>query len=525
MTRRPKAILIAVAGALAVGAGFARADEPSAADIIEFRAPAPPAVGSRPVDVGLEMAAPTGWPTFLEAADGRIMMMGGDIRYSADKGRTWSEPVKMSHGVGYVIRLDSGKLGGVIGGHFHVSEDEGLTWTQRGAYNVGNVQGGPYTNTLIQTRSGRIILPVRWTGGAGHNGLYDGSMSWGTLNGKLTPVEGHAHWPEPDNGFAFYSDDEGATWQRSEGGIMIWHQDGHGGMWPCDEPSVVEAANGDVLMFMRTTLGRVYVSRSTAVDYLQRSGKRVTATPGQRFDHPRPTPLAGSYSPCAITRIADSGHYLIVWNQMSGDEIRASYRRGRLSAAISTDDGRTWPHVRTIDTSVLPPAGKVEPDASPRMARGFDYVGVLPADYGGVSYPTVSVVDDTVFIVYSRSVVRARPGDVAGRRLRVLPLDWFYADEPPLPPGPRLVLQVPTDGGGMNTYDIPATYYAGRFYCHLSDLAGSLKSPVGRLGHDMFAPLHQVITCLGWTPAYDRSHIEDAEDPRLVVTCTHPHTR
>ncbi|MFH0962921.1 MAG: sialidase family protein [Planctomycetota bacterium] len=508
---------------------LALAQEPAPVEMLEFRAPASPgAVGARVLDVGIEMAAPIGWATFVAGNDGRIMMIGdGKILYSSDKGQTWSEPEKTSVGVGYVIRLNSGLLGGISGGHFHVSADDGKTWEQRGSYSVGGAAGGPYVNVLMQTKSGRIILPVRWCGGAGHNGLYDASMSWGTLNGKLTPVEGHAHYPEPDNGHVFYSDNEGGTWNRSEGGILIWHKEGYGGMWPCDEPSLIEGRNGDVYLFMRTTLGRLYAARSGASDYVNHAGERHTNAPGERFDHPQPTELACSYSPPTMARIPETGDWLVIFNQVSGDEMRGSYRRGRLSSAISDDDGKTWKHFRTIDAVVLPPTGKVEPDPEPQMTRGLDYVGVLPDDYGSVSYATVSVVGDTAFVIWDRTVVRRRPGDVAGRRLRVLPLSWFYGEEPELTgPAPKLYLKVSAHDAKetVNTFEIPAQYYDGRFYVHLADLAKYLKSPIGRLGYNMFAPLHQVITCLGWNPLYDTGHLDDAENPSMTVTCTHPHT-
>jgi hypothetical protein len=43
------------------------------------------------------------------------------------------------------------------------------------------------------------------------------------------------------------------------------------------------------------------------------------------------------------------------------------------------------------------------------------------------------------------------------------------------------------------------------------------------LGYNIYAPLHQVITCLGWQPLYDRSRLNDVKDPGLTVYCTHPH--
>jgi hypothetical protein len=477
----------------------------------------------------MEMAAPIEMPSVLKARDGRLMMIGaGKVAYSQDGGKTWTAPATLPVAVRFAVRLASGKLGGPgPDGLFFVSADDGKTWQPAGKMSAGPVPASPYeagaSATLVQTRSGRLLMPVRFTDGAGHMGLYDAAGAWGTLNGKLRPIEGHAHYPEPDNAHVLYSDDEGKTWSRSEGGIMIWHEDGYGGMWPCDEPTIVEARDGALLLFLRTTLGRVYVARSGPVDCVDREGRRVQFPAGHRFDHPQPTSLAGSYSPCTVQRIAKTGDLLLVWNQVSGDEIRAGYRRGRLSSAISKDDGKTWQHFRTVDRVVLPPAGRVEPDPQPRMARGLDYVGVLPEDYGAVDYPTVEIVDDTVFLFWYRVVVQARPGDVTGRRLWVVPLSWFYRDEPPLPPGPKLVLKVPAgDGKGWNTSTIPAQYYDGRFYVRLNDLATELKSPVGRLGYNLFAPLHQVITCLGWSLQYDLSRLKDPKDPQLVVQCVHP---
>jgi hypothetical protein len=463
------------------------------------------------------------------------MMIGsGKVTYSSDGGKTWSAVEKLPVAVDYVLVLKSGRIGGPVPEkpassaaveqgalYFYTSDDEGKTWQRQGRISVSREAGWPYPKTMIQMRNGRLVLPVRFTDGAGHMGLYEAGRSWGTLAGKLVPIEGHAHFPEPDIAFSYYSDDEGQTWQRSEGGIMIWHEEGYGGMWPCDEPSVIETRTGELLLFCRTTLGRIYTSRSGPADQVKSNGELVRFTPGQRFDNPLPTPLASSYSPCTVTRIPKTGDLLIVWNQVSGDEIRAGYRRGRLSSAISKDDGRTWMHYRTIDTAVLPPAGRVEPDTEPQMTRGLDYVGVLPEDYGGVDYATISAIDDSVFLFWQRSVVNRRPGDVIGNRLRVLPLSWFYADETYPASEPKLVLRVPS-GASHREYEIAARFHEDRFFCHSRDVGRYLKSPVGRLDRNMYAPLHQVITMLGWTPSYDRTQLKDAANPRLIVTVSPP---
>ncbi len=518
------AVLLLAVYALVAPFALASADEPTPAEIIEFRVPAPPSVGVRKLDVGVEYGAPIGWPTVLKAKDGRVMMIGeGKMRFSSDNGLTWSEPEKTEPSVEMVIRLQSGKLGGFNGSTFYTSEDEGKTWVKQGVWDAAPMNGSwPYPNTLIQARTGRLVVPMRWTSGAGHDGLYVLGRSFGTLNGKLVPEEGHAHYPEPDNGCIVYSDDEGKTWHKSEGGIMIWDKEGYGGMWPVDEPSIIETRSGDLVLFARTTLGRLYTAHSVTRSYVDESGNQVKYIPGQRFDYPRPTILCNSYSPCAITRIEKTGDWLLLWNQVSGDEVRASYRRGRLSSAISQDDGKTWKFFRTIDTSVLPPAGYVAPDPIPQMARGLDYVGILPEDYGSVSYPTVSVVDDTVYLTWDKGVVKPRPGDVYGRRMRALLLSWFYQEDAPLPASQaKLLLQVSAGDSKdtLNTWEIPSQFYDGRFYCKLSDLAVYLKSPVGRLGYDMFAPVEQVVSCLGWIATFDRSKINDPQNPSMTMTC------
>ena len=67
----------------------------------------------------------------------------------------------------------------------------------------------------------------------------------------------------------------------------------------------------------------------------------------------RPTELAASYSPPAVTTVPGTGDLICVWNQVSREEIRRGYRRGyrrgRLSAAVSRDSGATWQEFRTID--------------------------------------------------------------------------------------------------------------------------------------------------------------------------------
>jgi hypothetical protein len=67
---------------------------------------------------------------------------------------------------------------------------------------------------------------------------------------------------ETDVSFAYTSSDSGRSWRRSEGQIIIWKDDGYGGMWPCVEPNVVVLKDKRLLMFVRTTRGRIYQTTS-----------------------------------------------------------------------------------------------------------------------------------------------------------------------------------------------------------------------------------------------------------------------
>lgn len=164
---------------------------PTVSDIIEKRVPSPPPAGIRKLTVGTESAAPVPFPSVTKLQDGRLMVIGsGKVVYSNDNGKTWSQAAKLPVAIDYVIPLQSGKMGGpapeklassaaVEQGelYFYVSADEGKAWQKRGRISASRETAWPYPKTMIQIRSGRLVLPVRYTGGAGHMGLCDASRS------------------------------------------------------------------------------------------------------------------------------------------------------------------------------------------------------------------------------------------------------------------------------------------------------------------------------------------------------------
>ena len=282
-------------------------------------------------------------------------------------------------------------------------------------------------DTMTVMPSGRIVIPFRAVNPSTYTRptLLPG---YGNVGGKRVAVEGHAHAPEMDIGFVMYSDDEGGTWTQSAGKIYIWHQDGFGGMFPCDEPSIAPTRDGRLLMFMRTTLGVLYQSWSE--------------DEGETWSMPEPTQLSSSYSPARLRAVPGTGDLVCVWNQVSTREIEAGGRRCRLSSAVSKDGGATWEHFRTIESGGVDANVQwVRPPVSPSFVRSFDEVGDLPEDWGMFSYANLNFAAGKAFLEYEYRVGAYATDEpdgrggwrmgwrTQGRKRRTLPVEWFYSGE------------------------------------------------------------------------------------------------
>ena len=270
-----------------------------------------------------------GWPSFVTLKDGTILAVRGThSRTSKDGGKTWSRPkpfkVPKHSGVKAILRLNSGKLGVVLVrvdgipnvGHdkdnfrkmtvsFSTSANEGKTWSKPAVMNRYNTHGSPHIDTCIQTRKGRLILPVR-TGFSGARRPTDGA--YGIVNGKRRRIAGHTTYPEIDISFCYLSDDEGKTWRKSRGFIFGWDHGKGLGSFPCDEPVVIELKDGRIMMMCRTTIGQLY--------------RVYSKDGGESWGPPEPSGLASAYAPCMIRRIPKTGDLVIIWNQASPREIR-----------------------------------------------------------------------------------------------------------------------------------------------------------------------------------------------------------
>ncbi len=374
--------------------------------------------------------------SLVELKDGSLL--SNDRRRSADGGRTWTAPQPFGKGAAGagIMRLASGALAlvsqvGYADGRVWLSRDEGKTWQPAGAIKV---PGGPVFelgDTMIQLRGGRLLSCWDFNMAGDHPELaYQAVTAFGAWKGKRYGVEGHGHLPEFfASGFS-WSDDEGKTWTYGTSAtdpkmpnmLMGWFDqqgepNGTNGITPCGEASVAETRDGRVLYFGRSTVGRIVGSRS-------QDG-------GQHWSALRPTALAASNSPPRLRRIPKTGDMLCVWNQVSEDEIRRGFRRGRLSAAISRDNGATWENFKTIEVSDgLEDVARVKSGTEVRDVRARQDVGKLPDGYAFFHYANVNFAGDRVYLMYSRGGPELGNAEQLLDRqqqvLRIYPLEWFY---------------------------------------------------------------------------------------------------
>jgi Neuraminidase (sialidase) len=143
------------------------------------------------------------------------------------------------------------------------------------------------------------------------------------------------------------------------------------------------------MILARTTIGQIYFVYSD--------------DGGESWGVPVPSGLAGAYAPCRIRRISSTGDLVLVWNQVSRQEIENGYERNRLSIAISKDDGKTWQHAKTLFRSHLPAVGLIKPGPVQGHIGMKPFVGELPRDFATGDYPNVHIHGDNILIHYDRN--------------------------------------------------------------------------------------------------------------------------
>ena len=399
----------------------------------------------------------------IPLADGRLMWVWGTGRsdpvepvqanYSEDEGATWSAPAPLTLATGgpmmavmdaNLLRLKSGELGlamrsraerGEYEADYHASltfsrsADEGATWSEPVQLNPPGTDAVFTNERSTVLGDGRIIVPFYTGIGARPVGDVKTVCRYGE-------VFGSAERAGLSYSSAYYSDDEGRTWQRSGNEVFVSLEKGVGGSYSMGEPAVTELDDGRVLMLGRTNLGRFFQSCSD--------------DRGATWMQAEPTQLACYPSPCNISRIPSTGDLLIIWNQISPWEIMNGLYRHRLTCAVSSDEGLTWGHHRNLesldDTAQIEP-GPIEIIPIGKMRQPLDrtryhrapgplrfnqptctYLGdKAVVTYGMCVFGDKAVITDTYGMDYDELMERLglAPHD-RGNRVRVLSTDWFY---------------------------------------------------------------------------------------------------
>ena len=290
---------------------------------------------------------------------------------------------------------------------FRLSRDEGRSWSAEQRINDPMTGGGFKNDVLMVLSNGRIIMPGGW----GHGGL---GVS-----------------------FLYYSDDEGYTWFRSEDEICIrqkaLREDGKPGhpvsFTHFSEFNLVELKDGRLMGIGRNLTGRIWKTYSHDL--------------GDTWSDPVPMELASSLSPATVKRIPSTGDLLMIWNQVTAEEIKLLWSRCRLSCAISKDEGETWEHFKNLES--LDDTTRIEPEdmgdqfdvgrVASRHQAMFD--GRQPLDpkkyprlnegYGHIDYQSLCFTRDNRAVI-TYFVGADKPLEEVGMKLRILPVEWFYGE-------------------------------------------------------------------------------------------------
>jgi len=174
--------------------------------------------------------------------------------------------------------------------------------------------------------------------------------------------------------YCFLSDDGGTSWRAGQGKV---DQPKRGAM----EPEVIETEDGRVAMIVRTQLGYIAISYS--------------GDGGDTWSEPVSSGVRAPEAPATLRRIPATGDLLLIWNDTFSEGAGHGGKRTPLTAAISTDEGRTWQHHRNLET---------------REDETYAYTGL-------------TFHQDRALLSY---YVRDETSGRISSRFRSVPVSWFY---------------------------------------------------------------------------------------------------
>jgi len=173
--------------------------------------------------------------------------------------------------------------------------------------------------------------PVRVTTTPGYHVLNNDRVTVLSSGRILVPVATTADVRKVNRfvAWCFLSDDGGKTWRPGKGNVAYARR---GAM----EPEVLEFNDGRVLMIIRTQLGHIAAAYST--------------DGGDTWSKPADWGVKAPEAPATLRRIPSTGDLLLIWNNTFRKGAGHGGKRTPLTAAVSSDEGKTWKHIRNIET-------------------------------------------------------------------------------------------------------------------------------------------------------------------------------
>lgn len=167
---------------------------------------------------------------------------------------------------------------------------------------------------------------------AGYQGINNDRITRLNDGRLLAPM-----WFSPDikkishiKSYCLFSDDAGKTWKKSKD-IIDYSKRG------AMEPEIIEFADGDLGMLIRTQSGHIAIARSK--------------DRGESWSQPESWNVRAPEAPATLRRIPSTGDLLLIWNDNYDKGAGHSGKRSPLTAAISHDEGKSWQHKKNIENS------------------------------------------------------------------------------------------------------------------------------------------------------------------------------
>ncbi len=183
------------------------------------------------------------------------------------------------------------------------SKDEAQTFGERVRVTTSPGYHVMNNDRVTQLSSGRLLVPTAF----------------------CPDVSGGGHFTSR----CWFSDDAGQTWHQGSGEVDAAKR---GAM----EPEVIELNDGRVLMIMRTQMGHIASSYSS--------------DGGETWTDAVPLPgIVAPEAPSTLRRIPATGDLLLIWNNTFKAGAGHGGKRTPLTAAISSDEGKSWQHVRNLE--------------------------------------------------------------------------------------------------------------------------------------------------------------------------------